>query len=290
MQDEATRDAIAALGTTLGPDVLARVQALYAGEQRALAQTAPIGDLAYGPHPRQKLDLYQPEGDGARPILLWVHGGGFLKGEKASPDHPFNAHFGQLAARAGFVGAVINYRLAPEHQWPSGGEDVGLALDWLRENAAQHKGDPQRIVLVGTSAGSVHVATWLKVHPDARDVRGAVLLSGLYGFTSLDARDTLYYGDPSLYPERMPREAIVKTDLPLFVVCAEFDPPRFQAETLGLLQARLERHGRLPRATIATGHNHYSMAYHLGGADTRLTDEILAFARECCADTVEGEE
>jgi hypothetical protein len=89
----------------------------------------------------------------------------------------------------------------------------------------------------------------------------------------------LYYDDPALYGDRMPLEAMVETDLPLFVACAEFDPPRFQAETMGLLQQRLARHGRLPRATIATGHNHYSLACHLGSADRRLTDEIIAFAR-----------
>jgi acetyl esterase/lipase len=279
-----TRAAIAAMGTELGPQVLAGVQALFADEQRALAggRRAPVTDLAYGDHSRQKLDLYGPEGEGPWPILLWVHGGGFLRGEKSSPDHPFGAHIGHWAARNGFVGAVINYRLAPDHQWPSGGEDVGLAIDWLKAAAAQHGGDPEHIVLAGTSAGSVHIATYLKLRPQAREVRGAVLLSGLYGFTPLDERDTLYFGDPALYPERMPKEAVVATPLPLFVACAEFDPPRFQAETLGLLQSRLERHGAMPRAYIAGGHNHYSMAMHIGTADTRLDDEILAFAQENC--------
>jgi hypothetical protein len=51
-----------------------------------------------------------------------------------------------------------------------------------------------------------------------------------------------------------------------------------------LLQARLDRHGRMPRAWIAIGHNHYSMAMHIGGSDARLADEILAFAREVCGD------
>ena len=55
----------------------------------------------------------------------------------------------------------------------------------------------------------------------------------------------------------------MRWDVPLFVACAEYDPPRFQAETLGLLAARLERHGRMPRAYIASGHNHFSIACHL---------------------------
>jgi acetyl esterase/lipase len=276
--------AIAAMGTELGPQVMAQVQALLSQEQAALAAagSAPVADLAYGDHPRQRLDLYRPEGEGPWPILLWVHGGGFLRGEKSSPDHPFGAHIGHWAARSGFLGAVINYRLAPESTWPSGAEDVAAAVDWLTAHGAEHGGDPDRIVLAGTSAGAAHIATWIRLHPDAGPVRGIVLLSGLYGFTPLDERDTLYFGDPALYPERMPRDAVVATDLPLFVACAEFDPARFQAETLGLLQARLDRHGRMPRAMIVGGHNHYSLAMHIGGSDRRLADEILAFARDAC--------
>jgi arylformamidase len=158
---------------------------------------------------------------------------------------------------------------------------VAAAVAWLRAHAAARGGDPDHIVLAGTSAGSVHVATALRLQPDL-PVRAAVLLSGLYGFTALDERDTPYYGAPELYAERRPRDAVVDTALPLFVACAEFDPPRFQAESLGLLAARLERHGRMPRAYIASGHNHFSLASHLGGADTRLGDEILAFVREAC--------
>lgn len=283
MQPADQRAAIAAMGRVLGPDVLAGVQALFRDEQQRHVATQPVAveDAAYGDHPRQRLDLYRRDaaaGHGA-PVLLWVHGGGFLRGEKSSPDHPFNAHVGRWAARQGMVGAVMNYRLAPEATWPAGGEDVAAAVAWLHGHVADHGGDPARIVLAGTSAGSVHVATALRLRPDL-PVRGAVLLSGLFGFTPLDERDTLYYGPADAYPDRMPRDAVVETALPLLVACAEFDPPRFQAETLALLSARLARHGAMPRACVAAGHNHFSLASHLGGADTRLSDEIVAFVKD----------
>lgn len=281
MQPSSERPAIAALGRVLGPEVLARVHDLYRDEQEQLAaaQPATAADMSYGPHPRQVLDLYAPASANGAPVLLWVHGGGFLRGEKAAADHPFNAHAGRWAARNGMLGAVMNYRLAPDATWPAGGEDVVAAVAMLRCHAAQHGGDPERIVVMGTSAGSVHVATALRLQPDL-PVRAAVLLSGLYGFTPLDERDTLYYGNASLYAERMPLEAMVATEVPLLLACAEFDPPRFQRETLGLLAARLERHGRLDRAHVASGHNHFSLAYHLGSADTRLADEVLGFIGE----------
>ncbi|WP_245647572.1 alpha/beta hydrolase [Novosphingobium lentum] len=278
---------MAALGQALSPDVLQAVRALYDAEQRQLAEAVPVAaaDLAYGPDARHRLDIYGGAAHELRPVLVFVHGGGFLKGDKGGVDNWQNANVGRMAAALGFVGVVINYRLAPDHGWPAGAEDVAAVVAWLRENAAQHGGDAARIVLLGTSAGAVHVAGYLKAAGDKAPgaIRGAVLLSGLYGTTPLDERDVLYYGDPALYAARMPREAVVATTLPLLIACAEFDPPRFQREFLDLLRDRLALHGTMPRGVILSGHNHYSMAMHLGTADRRLADEIGAFVRECCA-------
>lgn len=275
------RQAIAALGTGLGPDVLGQCRALFEDQQSALLAQVPVSvaDVAYGSHERHRLDIYRPMDGDPAPIVIFVHGGGFLKGDKGGATDWANANVGRMAAQAGFLGVVINYRLAPDHVWPAGPEDVASVVNWLKDHGAQHGGDPDRIVLIGTSAGAVHVAGYLKLAGD-RDIRAAILLSGLYGYTPLDQRDMLYYGDPALYPARMPLEAIASTSLPLLLACAEFDPPRFQAEFLGLMQDRLTRHGAMPRAVIQSGHNHYSMAMHLGTADRRLSDEVCAFVRE----------
>jgi len=283
MQPDADRAAIALMGRVLGPAMLAAVQQIYRAEQDVFVAAQPVtaADCNYGDDPRQVVDLYAPiDAAETAPILLWVHGGGFVRGEKASADHPYNAHVGRWAARNGMFGAVMNYRLAPDHGWPAGGEDVGAAVDWLRAHAAAYGSDPTRIVVAGTSAGAVHVATHLQLRHEDPGVRGAVLLSGLYGFTPLDERDTLYYGPQDQYGDRAPRNAVVATKVPLLVACAEFDPPRFQAETTGFLAARLAAQGDLPRSHIASGHNHFSLAAHIGGVDTRLSDEIRQFVFE----------
>lgn len=272
------RTRIAALGSTMGPAVLDQCRALFDAEQAELARRVPLlrADCAYGPDPRHRLDLYG--GGDAAPVVLFVHGGGFVKGDKAA-DGWANAAVGRWAAEQGWLGAVMNYRLAPGDCWPAGGEDVLAALDWIAAHAGPYGGDPARIVLIGTSAGAVHIATALQLRPELA-VSGCVLLSGLYGYTPLDPRDCDYYGDPALYPARCPRAALVATRLPLLIAGAEFDPPRFQAEFLGLMRERLDRHAIMPRAHIAGGHNHYTMAMHLGTADTRLADEIAAFVRD----------
>lgn len=280
---DAITGAIAAMGTGLGPDVLATCRALFDPEQRAHAVAPSAHDIAYGPHERHRLDLYGAAEGTPRPVLLFVHGGGFVlgdKGGKEPADWP-NAAVGMMAARMGMIGAVMNYRLAPDHLWPAGSEDVGAAVDWLRAHVADHGGDPTRIVLLGTSAGAVHVAGFLRLRADHGDlVRGAVLLSGLYGYTPIDPKDERYYGAPETYADRMPREAVAATTLPLLLACAQFDPARFQAEFLGLMTERLERHGAMPRSVTLSGHNHYTMAMHLGTADHRLSDEIAGFIKD----------
>ncbi|MCX7284270.1 MAG: alpha/beta hydrolase [Novosphingobium sp.] len=267
--------AIAAMGTALGPEVVATCRALYAPDHAALAARVPVlaADCAYGQHERQQLDLYRTATAERLPIVLFVHGGGFRVGDKTG-----GANVARAMAQAGFLGAAMNYRLLPDARWPEGGEDVVLAVEWLRAHAAAHGGDPARIVVVGTSAGAVHIATALRLRPDL-PLAGAVLLSGLYGHTPLDERDEPYYGPDALYPQRMPRDAVAQTAIPLFVACAQFDPPRFQAEFLGLMRDRLAAHGTMPTGTIVPGHNHYSLAMHIGSADHRLTDEIVRFIR-----------
>lgn len=270
---------IAAMGTSLGPDVLAQCRSLFAAEQVALADGAlPVAvDCVYGPDPRNRLDLYGAPLNGPAPVVLFVHGGGFLHGDKGGAGDQWpNAHIGRWAARQGWLGAVMNYRLAPDHAWPAGAQDVVQAVAWLRDNAAGFGGDPARIVLMGTSAGAVHCAGALALRHDL-PVAGAVLLSGLYGYTPLDPRDTLYYGDPALYDQRMPRDAVAATSVPLFIAGARFDPPRFQREYIALLADRLDRHGQLPRCHFANGHNHYTLPLHIGSADRRLADEIVGF-------------
>lgn len=284
------RKAVIAMGRDIGPQALGGAQDLYRSEHDELARRIDVleKDVAYGPHPRHRLDLYRaagPQKGPPVPIIVWVHGGGFMRGAKSFPDHPFEAHVGRFAADHGFLGVVMNYRLAPQDGWPAGAEDLGKVVDWLREHAASKGGDPDRILLVGASAGAVHVATHLKLRFDAPGVRGVVLLSGLYGFTPSDGeRDAAYYGtDAEAYAARVPDTAVIRTTTPMFLCCAEFDPPRFQFEFLELMQRRLAHHGQVPRSWIGTGHNHYTMAYHLGSSDTRLADELLSFAHDCFA-------
>jgi arylformamidase len=273
------------MGRALGPDVLAQSQSLYAAAQHVLATPSHriVEDCAYGEHPRHRLDVYRSERGSGAPIVVWVHGGGFLRGEKRAADHPFSAHMGEFLARHEYVGIVINYRLAPECRWPCGGEDLHRVLEWLDQHPHVHGGDLNRIVLAGTSAGAAHIGTAFQIAPMPSTVRGAVLMSGLYGVTEPESRDLLYYpdGDRSAYRST---SALARSGKPLLITCAEYDPVRFQQEALGLATAVLHERQLLPSFSRIEGHNHYTAALHIGCGDERFCRQMLDFMAGACTD------
>jgi len=269
------------LGTALGMEALQATVKCYAPELKALtSQHRPrAADVAYATaHERQKLDIYSNNDATAKPVILFVHGGGFALGSKEG-----SGNIGAMALQLGLVGVVMNYRLVPDYQWPSGADDITAAIHWLQHHIRNYGGDPENIILAGTSAGAVHCAGYLQQQADTLAIKAAVLLSGFYGFTPLEAMDTAYYGTGDGVQARLPLNAVIDCPLPLFIASAEFDPPRMQQEFSQLQQARLAKHGQLPIALNLVGHNHYSLSIHLGTSDTLLRDHIGAFIRNVTA-------
>jgi triacylglycerol lipase len=101
-------------------------------------------DQRYGAHERQRLDVFAPSTPAAtpRPVLMFVHGGGFIGGDKRVPDRPFYDNVGLWAVRNGLIGVTLTYRLAPDHKWPAGSDDVAAAVQWARQNIRAIGGDP----------------------------------------------------------------------------------------------------------------------------------------------------
>jgi acetyl esterase/lipase len=124
--------------------------------------TTVYRDLAYVPdgHERQRLDLYLPAGDGPFPLVVWIHGGAFRMGDKASTDPNNSAPLGYLAD--GYAVASLNYRLSQHVLFPAQIEDCKAAVRWLRAHAADYRLDRQRFGAWGPSAGG-HLAAMLGV-------------------------------------------------------------------------------------------------------------------------------
>ncbi len=276
------------IGREVNPDTLAATRALispmYAAEDGAGVHVER--DVAYGPDARHRLDVFTPAGsfDPARPLLVFVHGGGFVAGDKHTEGSPFYSNTGYWAVRNGFNGIAMTYRLAPACQWPSGIEDIHKAVSYLQENGASHGISTQRLFLMGQSAGAAHAAHYVshaeiyKPHPHG--LRGLICLSGLYNFVGYKPGplEKAYLGeDSSVYESRSSLHGLVASGIPLMITLAEFDPPFFQQQGLELLGAWHAKHGQLPRFVYAIGQNHLSVALYFGMAGDLVAPQVKAF-------------
>lgn len=268
--------ALRALGDGIEPVATA---ALYAPLQarEPYAGVTVQRDLAYGNDPRHCLDLFLPANDDRpRPLLLFVHGGGFVRGDKRSGDSPFYDNVALWALRHGCHAANMTYRLAPTHPWPAAQHDLAAALTWLQ---AHH---PAPVILMGHSAGTVHIAQYL-AHPALRraddGVRAAVLLSGIYDLctgvydvqTANTAAVRAYFGDdPAQYPARSALPGLTTCGVPLCIAYAAHDPADFQQQALLLAEACA-----LPAYRLME-HTHMSEIYAVN-ADEALTAPFSRF-------------
>ena len=117
-------------------------------------------------------DVYRPPRDGTFPIVVQVYGGAWQRG--APSDF---SNFAASLASSGYVVIAIDYRHAPEWQWPAQIEDVRAALSWIAKHAAEYGGDPNKIVLIGRSAGA-HLATMAAWAGSPVKIRGVVSYYG----------------------------------------------------------------------------------------------------------------
>lgn len=153
-----------------------------------LAPAKTLRDLPYAgkkSHPYQKLDLFIPDEAAAkpRPVFILIHGGGWAMGDKSTSS--FVEPKTTWLMKGGYLVASINYRLAPAAKHPAQVEDVLKSVAWVQKHVARHGGDPQRIYLLGHSAGA-HLAALAAVDSerqkaagiDAKSIRGVILLDG----------------------------------------------------------------------------------------------------------------
>jgi triacylglycerol lipase len=244
-------------------------------------------DVKYGAAERNRLDVFMPEtASSDRPVLIFVHGGAFVAGNKHNPGSPFYDNIMLWAVKNGFVGVNISYRLAPQAVWPSAAEDLSAGVQWVADNIAARGGDPARVYLMGHSAGAVHVATYVS-HPEFHKavgggLAGAIMVSGIYDLMAETAGDSerAYFGaDPSLYAERSSLRGLLTTKIPLMITTAELDPDGFARQFELMKQAACKRASGCARTFTLPQHSHMSEVYSINTADTRLTDEILDFVK-----------
>jgi len=145
--------------------------ALLAGsglaQDKDKAKPAPeFADVKYGPHERNVFDLWRPKEGGPFPLVLYIHGGGFMQGDKRSISGP--AIQGYLGA--GWAVAAINYRFTNVAPAPAQYLDCARALQTLPQRAREWNLDPALVASTGGSAGA-GTSMWLAFHDDLADTK-----------------------------------------------------------------------------------------------------------------------
>ncbi|MEW5725184.1 MAG: alpha/beta hydrolase [Thermodesulfobacteriota bacterium] len=252
-------------------------------------------DLVYARLPGVKvslnsLDLYLPESGYCHPVVVFIHGGGWLGGDKRHVDQKPEAF-----VRRGYILASVNYRLSPAVRHPEHVKDVARALKFIRDNAARYRGDPTEIFLLGHSAGA-HLAALVAtderyleaVGLSLRVIRGVVLLDGAgydlplqMTMTGGPLFDQIYHmafgGDPQRWRDASPSAHVV----------AHKGIPPFLLFHLGPRQATGVQAGKfaevLTKAEVpvedqfAQGVSHAALNSRLGQAGDMPTQKTFQF-------------
>lgn len=295
--DATIPDDLRALMAEVGPrwarDIPAHVRLMVERFDPVLARATKrdvtvTRDIAYGAHARQQLDVYAASTGAPQPVAVFVHGGAFVDGNRNRSGEVY-ANVSYFFARHGVTGVNIEYRLAPEYRYPSGIEDVALALAWVRENIGRFGGDAARIFLVGHSAGAAHAAGYAY---DARHWRdGASHLAGLIVLSGRVRADNspgnpnahkveAYYGsDASAYDDRSPVTHVDAQSVPTMIAFAEYENPLIDVYCLELAHRLAVAKRRAPPLLRLQDHNHTSLIAHINTTEERLGREMLEFIR-----------
>ena len=285
-----TAEKLKAMGRVVNPPATAPLYAPRVLDREPFSGVKVERDIRYGGDERHLLDVLAPEAPSAtlRPVFVFVHGGGFTRGDRRSPPGaPFYDNLMLWAVRNGMVGVNLTYRLAPKDLWPAGAQDLGLAMRWVAAQIAARGGDPEKVYMMGHSAGAAHVASYVadpSLYPaSGNGLAGALILSGIFRITpelvAAEEPVRLYFGsDTARYAAQSAEAGLLRTQVPLWIAYAELDPPSFEAQSEGLKKALCEV-GRCPAFTRFAGHSHMSEIYSIHTDDRQVGDAMLAFIR-----------
>ena len=286
---------------------VAEARRLYEARIAVMAPPARVADVRErsidGPGGSLALRIYTPPGSGPFPLMVFFHGSGFVLCSLETHDGMCR----NLAAGIGCVVVSVDYRLAPEHKFPAGTDDCLAATRWAAAHAAELGADAARIVLAGDSAGgNMAAVTALRV----RDEGGPALCGQMLLYPVTDyhtpgtpsyaenadgyglTRDTMewfwahYLRDPAdaANPYASPLRAADLARLPpAYVMSAEYDPLRDEAESYG---DRLRSAG-VPAAIVRRPGMNHGFLFWVGlvdGADAAMTD-ACAWARNAFGET-----
>jgi acetyl esterase/lipase len=255
-----------------------------------LNATIPTGgitvtrDIAYGPGPRQMLDIYRPDAPGPLPVVVFIYGGSWRDGEKG--NYKFVA---AALARHGVVTVVPDYRLYPQVKYPGFVQDGAAAVAWTFGHVAAYGGDTNRLFVMGHSAGA-YIAAMLALDPDwlaadgiDRDrLAGMIGLAGPYDFLPIEDPDIIPI---FAVPDQQATQPIAHVDgrnPPMFLAAGSDDTTVLPRNTTRLA-AKIRAAGGPVTDKIYPGIGHVGIVIAMAPlfrGKAPVLDDVLAFIRQ----------
>jgi acetyl esterase/lipase len=225
-------------------------------------------NVAFGPAPHQRLDVYGPhrtEGQAPAPIAVFFYGGSWDTGRRQ--DYSW---VGKALASRGFVTVIPDYGMYPKVRYPGFLEDGALAVRWAQDHAAEFGGDPNRIVLVGHSAGAYNAAMvaldrryLTAAGVDPKRIRALAGLSGPYDFLPLtDPIAQRTFGEADDLPGTQPLAYVRPDAPPAFLATGDRDSMVYPRNTTKLA-ALLRQAGATVEEKHYAGVDHVNMVLAL---------------------------
>ena len=287
------QDRLREVGPGWGKDILGNVAKTLEVYTPVLEAAPKAGvtvtkEISYGSDDRQRLDVYHPTNKSqATPVVIFFHGGAYVRGERNINEQIYG-NIPTWFARQGMIGINATYRLAPAAKWPAAAQDVGAVIKWVKENASHIGADPNRVFVMGQSAGATHVASFAfmkDLQPaDGHGVAGFILISGRYEIDPAPddpnlANAQAYFGsDRTRYPIQSPLNYVKDAaKFPIFIAISEYDNPDLDTQGALLFAALCQRDRACPRFTRMEKHNHLSAVYQFNTPDEDFAKEVLAF-------------
>ena len=257
------------------------------------ANTIIRRDVAYvaGGAEKQKMDLYLPAGAANAPVVIYVHGGEWTKGDKTELSYK-----PRFCNENGIILASINYRLSGTDKHPAQVEDVAAAIRWLRDHAGEMGGDPQQIFLLGHSAGC-HLVTLVGLDPrplgkvgmKPADLKGVISWSGgAFDLEKKVADGGMYatyirmnFGlEAACWRDASPANHVGDVrEKPRFLFASAGDGNASSKVAAEQLAARIGAAGGDARCVTLAGKDHFYSDHDLGGPGDKTGAILLEFVR-----------
>jgi arylformamidase len=266
-REDLDRDYRAARFVPSLPDIVADWRAKTEEAKRCHAARLEDG-LSYGPHERERIDLYRAQDGAGGPVLVFIHGGFWSAVSREESGFIVSAW-----TKAGVNVAVLDYALAPEVTLTTITTQALRGLAWLSREAAALGLDPKRIVVTGHSAGG-HLAAMSQVEVPGTDIAGLALISGVFDLAPISGcyvNDTVRMTESevqSLSPAyHWPRRTI-----PMLVTVGEHEPLGFHEQSRALAWAW--RGQGCAGVLMLPGRNHFSILDDLADPESVIGKAI----------------